>query len=73
MNLVGDCERSDECIGFTMLCVFFCLYSRERVENMLQFQTLEKVFNRKMNLVGALWRSSNFYEICRKRENLQRT
>ncbi|KAF0773065.1 hypothetical protein FWK35_00010740 [Aphis craccivora] len=39
-----------------MLCVFFCvcLCTRERVEIMLQLQTLGVVSDRKMNLVGAL-------------------
>ncbi|KAF0749627.1 Uncharacterized protein FWK35_00024400, partial [Aphis craccivora] len=58
-----DSERSDECIDFdfTMLCVFFlCLCTRERVEIMLQFQTMGVVSCRKMNLVGALGRS--FFE-----------
>ncbi|KAF0762369.1 hypothetical protein FWK35_00023102, partial [Aphis craccivora] len=37
-------ERSDECIDFTMLCVFFfCLCTQERVEIMLEFQTLRVV------------------------------
>ncbi|KAF0764254.1 hypothetical protein FWK35_00021061 [Aphis craccivora] len=50
-----------------MLCVFFfiifflCLCTRERVEIMLQFQTLGKVSYGKVNLVGALGRS--FFEI----------
>ncbi|KAF0758456.1 Uncharacterized protein FWK35_00016390 [Aphis craccivora] len=50
-------ERSDECIDFTMRCVFFffvCLCTRESVEIMLQFQTLGVVSDSKMNLVGAL-------------------
>ncbi|KAF0769908.1 Uncharacterized protein FWK35_00020092 [Aphis craccivora] len=41
-------------------CVFFfflCLCTRERVEIMLQFQTLGVVSCSKMNLVGALRRS----------------
>ncbi|KAF0744087.1 Uncharacterized protein FWK35_00025880 [Aphis craccivora] len=57
-------ERSDECIDFTMLCFFFffiCLCTRERVEIMLQFQTLKVVSYSKMNLVGALKRS--FFEL----------
>ncbi|KAF0772798.1 Uncharacterized protein FWK35_00007464 [Aphis craccivora] len=43
-------------------CVFFCvcLCTRERVEIMLQFQTLGVVSDSKMNLVGALGRS--FFE-----------
>ncbi|KAF0731369.1 Uncharacterized protein FWK35_00037547 [Aphis craccivora] len=55
-------ERSDECIDFTMLRVFFflCLCTRESVEIMLQFQTLGVVSDSKMNLVGALRRS--FFE-----------
>ncbi|KAF0750935.1 Uncharacterized protein FWK35_00031388, partial [Aphis craccivora] len=65
-----DSERSDECIDFTMLCVFLCLCIRERVELMLQFQTLG-VSDRKMNLVGALGRS--FFEFPnsfqKRREN----
>ncbi|KAF0755107.1 Uncharacterized protein FWK35_00010088 [Aphis craccivora] len=69
MNKFGICvdmkifnsERSDECIDFTMLCFFFLLlYTRERVEIMLQFQTLGVVSNSKMNQVGALSRS--FFE-----------
>ncbi|KAF0762890.1 Uncharacterized protein FWK35_00008993 [Aphis craccivora] len=49
-------ERSDECIDFTMLSVFFflCLCTRETVEIMLQCQTLGVVSDSKMNLVGAL-------------------
>ncbi|KAF0766422.1 Uncharacterized protein FWK35_00011568 [Aphis craccivora] len=48
-------ERSDECIDFTMLCVFFlCRCIRERVNIMLQFQTMGVVSDRKMNLVAAL-------------------
>ncbi|KAF0750485.1 hypothetical protein FWK35_00019591, partial [Aphis craccivora] len=41
-------------------CVFFFLCTRESVEIMLQFQTLEVVSDKKMNLVGALSRS--FFE-----------
>ncbi|KAF0764432.1 Uncharacterized protein FWK35_00016304 [Aphis craccivora] len=42
-------------------CVFFfCLCTRERVEIMLQFQTVGVVSCRKMNLVDALERS--FFE-----------
>ncbi|KAF0769475.1 Uncharacterized protein FWK35_00007695 [Aphis craccivora] len=54
--LLLDSERSDECIDFTMLLCFFfvCLFTRERVEIMLQFQTLGVVSDSKMNLVGAL-------------------
>ncbi|KAF0771826.1 Uncharacterized protein FWK35_00001119 [Aphis craccivora] len=56
--VILDSERSDECIDFTMLCVFLlCLCTRERVEIMLQFQTLGVVSDSKMNLVGALRRS----------------
>ncbi|KAF0757145.1 Uncharacterized protein FWK35_00013362 [Aphis craccivora] len=56
-----DSERNDECIDFTMLYVFFlCLCTRERVEIMLQFQTLGVVSDSKLNLVGALGRS--FFE-----------
>ncbi|KAF0749778.1 Uncharacterized protein FWK35_00018464 [Aphis craccivora] len=50
-------ERIDECIDFTMLCVFFlCLCTRESVKIMLQFQTLGVVSDSKMDLVGALGR-----------------
>ncbi|KAF0747305.1 Uncharacterized protein FWK35_00022364 [Aphis craccivora] len=54
-----DSERSDECIDFTILCVFFfvCLCTQERVEIVLQFQTLGVVSYSKMNLGGALGRS----------------
>ncbi|KAF0725148.1 hypothetical protein FWK35_00033673 [Aphis craccivora] len=44
-----------------MLCVFFCLCTRERVEIMLKFQTIGVVSDGKMNLVGALGRL--FFEI----------
>ncbi|KAF0766598.1 Uncharacterized protein FWK35_00022634, partial [Aphis craccivora] len=37
---------------------FFCVCTRERIEIMLQFQTLGMVSDSKMNLVGALGRSS---------------
>ncbi|KAF0748960.1 Uncharacterized protein FWK35_00027054 [Aphis craccivora] len=53
-------ERSDdECIDFTILCVFFfvCLCTRECVEIKLKFQTLGVISDRKLNLVGALKRS----------------
>ena len=42
INRILDSEWSDECIDFTMLCFFFflCLCTRERVEIMLEFQTL---------------------------------
>ncbi|KAF0720065.1 hypothetical protein FWK35_00037082, partial [Aphis craccivora] len=45
-----------------MLRVFFFLYlcTRERVEIMLQFQTLGVVSDRKMNLVSAFGRSFEF-------------
>ncbi|KAF0755188.1 Uncharacterized protein FWK35_00020532, partial [Aphis craccivora] len=43
-------------------CVFFlCMCTRERVEIMLQFQTLWVISDSKMNLVGALKRS--FFEL----------
>ncbi|KAF0763230.1 Uncharacterized protein FWK35_00013920, partial [Aphis craccivora] len=38
-----------------------CLYTRERVEITLQFQTLGVVSDSKINLVGALGRS--FFEM----------
>ncbi|KAF0769132.1 hypothetical protein FWK35_00008902 [Aphis craccivora] len=44
-----------------MVCVFFCLCTRERVEIMLRFQTLGVVSDGKLNLVDALGRS--FFEI----------
>ncbi|KAF0772935.1 Uncharacterized protein FWK35_00004253 [Aphis craccivora] len=54
-------EQRDECIDFTMLCVFFlCLCTLERVEIKLQFQTLGMVSYSKMNLIGTLGRS--FFE-----------
>ncbi|KAF0769194.1 Uncharacterized protein FWK35_00010560 [Aphis craccivora] len=56
-------SASDECIDFTMLCVFFlCLCTRERVEIMLLFQTLGVVSDSKMNLVGALGCIGSFFE-----------
>ncbi|KAF0762849.1 Uncharacterized protein FWK35_00031908 [Aphis craccivora] len=61
LGIILDSERSDECIDFTMLCVFFFLFlcTRESVEIMLQFQTLGVVSDSKMNLVGAL---GNFHK-----------
>ncbi|KAF0768215.1 Uncharacterized protein FWK35_00014620 [Aphis craccivora] len=75
MNLVGalgDSERSEECIDFTMLCVFFlffflCLCTRESVEITLQFQTMGVVSCRKMNLVGVLGRSFFEFQILREK------
>ncbi|KAF0770320.1 Uncharacterized protein FWK35_00022905 [Aphis craccivora] len=63
-------ERSDECIDFTTLSVFFflCLCTRERVEIMLQFQNLRVVSDRKIILVAALGRSFfEFHDSFQKR------
>ncbi|KAF0746570.1 hypothetical protein FWK35_00026379, partial [Aphis craccivora] len=49
-----------QCCVFFFLCLCLSLCTRERVEIMLQFQTLGVVSDRKMNLVGALRRS--FFE-----------
>ncbi|KAF0717953.1 hypothetical protein FWK35_00036429 [Aphis craccivora] len=56
-----------------MLCVFFfffflCLCTRERVEIMLQFQTVGLVSCSKMNLVGALRRSFFVNSFQKRRE-----
>ncbi|KAF0759672.1 Uncharacterized protein FWK35_00028075 [Aphis craccivora] len=50
-------------------CVFFflCLCTRERVEIMLQFQTLGVVSASKMNLVGVLRRK--FFEFPNSFQN----
>ncbi|KAF0751721.1 hypothetical protein FWK35_00018387 [Aphis craccivora] len=45
------------CVFFFILFFFLCLCTRERVEIMLQFQTMGVVSDGKMNLVGALRRS----------------
>ncbi|KAF0714213.1 Uncharacterized protein FWK35_00037994 [Aphis craccivora] len=62
--VILDSERSDECIDSTILCVFFffflCLCTRERVEIMLQFQTMGVISDSKNNLVGVFGRS--FFE-----------
>ncbi|KAF0747625.1 hypothetical protein FWK35_00039071 [Aphis craccivora] len=52
-----------------MLCVFFflCLCTRERVEIMLQFQTLGVVSCSKINLIVALRRSFEFPNSFQKR------
>ncbi|KAF0763729.1 hypothetical protein FWK35_00020008 [Aphis craccivora] len=52
-----------------MLCVFFfvCLCTRERVQLMLQFQTLGVVSDRKMNLIGALGGLFEFHNSFQKR------
>ncbi|KAF0762621.1 Uncharacterized protein FWK35_00028169 [Aphis craccivora] len=55
--MILDSEQSDECINFTMLCVYVCLCTRERVKIMFQFQTLVVVSDSKINLDGALGRS----------------
>ncbi|KAF0765053.1 hypothetical protein FWK35_00018259 [Aphis craccivora] len=58
-------------------CVFsFCLCTRERVEIMLQFQTLGVVYDIKINLVGALGYRSFFEKLKKikeKREFLRKT
>ncbi|KAE9543027.1 hypothetical protein AGLY_002938 [Aphis glycines] len=60
-------ERSDECIDFTMLCVFFiffvCLCTRERVEIMLRFSTSVAfpVRNTEKNQNKKLRKTGNFY------------
>ncbi|KAF0758673.1 hypothetical protein FWK35_00031166, partial [Aphis craccivora] len=69
-----DSERSDECIDFTMLCVFFfCLYTRESVEIMLQFQTLGVVSDSKLNLVVLKIAGKNQKKIKEKWEFLLKT
>ncbi|KAF0769732.1 Uncharacterized protein FWK35_00023676 [Aphis craccivora] len=54
-----------------MLCFFFlclCLCTRERVEIILQFQTLGEVSDSKINLVGALgWSFFEFPHSFQKR------
>ena len=54
-----DSERSDECIDFTMMCVFFfilflCLSSRFGAVKVLRFSKVGPVSDRKVNLVGTL-------------------
>ncbi|KAF0748376.1 Uncharacterized protein FWK35_00031479, partial [Aphis craccivora] len=62
-------DRSDECIDFTMLCVFFflCLCTRESVEIMLQFQNMGVVSCSKINLVGVLGSVFEFPNSFQKR------
>ncbi|KAF0706225.1 Uncharacterized protein FWK35_00022160 [Aphis craccivora] len=59
--IVFNSERSDECIVFPMLCVFFfvCLYTR-KCRNNASISNFGGGFNSKTNLVGALGRS--FFE-----------
>ncbi|KAF0752796.1 Uncharacterized protein FWK35_00031390 [Aphis craccivora] len=45
-------ERSDECIDFTMMCVFFFV-------SVTTFWSMDPVSDRKVNLVGTLG-SQNF-------------
>ncbi|KAF0685885.1 hypothetical protein FWK35_00036111 [Aphis craccivora] len=56
------------------LCVCVCVCTRERVEIILQFQTLGVVSCSKMNLVGAL-RSSffDFFNSFQKRREKPKT
>ncbi|KAE9544483.1 hypothetical protein AGLY_000024 [Aphis glycines] len=115
-SLIVDSERSDKCIDFIMLCVFFfvSVYTRRMCRNNASIFNFSSFSGLKVNLVGALgghslkfpiifkstrkikkklrkngnfyakpvfdqinffiWfvYSSNFYDIYRKRENLQR-
>ncbi|KAF0756528.1 Uncharacterized protein FWK35_00008118 [Aphis craccivora] len=54
-----DSERCDECIDFTMMCVFFfvsvyTVHHNYLFEIMLQFQTMGVVSDIKVNILGAL-------------------
>ncbi|KAF0748603.1 Uncharacterized protein FWK35_00022616 [Aphis craccivora] len=107
LSYILDSERSDGCIDFTMMCVFFFLFFQIsnygggfrckseypwciiEVKNK-HFPKVFKKIEKKKNdgITGSftqtsfepnrfffLWfvdkKISNFYEICRKRENLQ--
>ncbi|KAF0772526.1 Uncharacterized protein FWK35_00005624, partial [Aphis craccivora] len=103
-----DSERSDECIDFTMMCVFYfyfyflflCLSPRFGAWTLFLISNVRKnpkkvtekqeflrktsfrpnrffymVVNQKLITtikIFDFYENSNFYEICRKRENLQR-
>ncbi|KAE9539722.1 hypothetical protein AGLY_004974 [Aphis glycines] len=69
-------ERSDECIDFTMMCVFFFvsvdnIWSSKNA-SIFDFSPSLKMEIESMSIKNFwMTKNSNFYEICRKRENLQ--
>lgn len=53
-----DSERSDECIGFTMICVYFlCLFTLFRVIVVLRYLTSRMVFSSEFDINGNFKRS----------------
>ncbi|KAF0764604.1 Uncharacterized protein FWK35_00015650, partial [Aphis craccivora] len=77
----NNSERSDECIDFTMMCVFFiflflCLSPRFGAVKMLRFKKVTPVSGRKVNLVGTLGGQNvrkNPKKVTEKREFLRKT
>ncbi|KAF0702102.1 Uncharacterized protein FWK35_00026645 [Aphis craccivora] len=72
-----DSERSDECIDFAMMCVFFlCLSPRFGAVKVLKFSKVGPVSDRKVNLVGTLGGQNfkkNPKKVTEKREFLRKT
>ncbi|KAF0761295.1 Uncharacterized protein FWK35_00013887, partial [Aphis craccivora] len=62
-----DSERSDECIGFTMMCVFFFILFFFCV-SVTTFWSMDPVSDRKVNLVGTLGVRKNPKKVIEKRE-----
>ncbi|KAF0750374.1 Uncharacterized protein FWK35_00014342 [Aphis craccivora] len=61
-------ERSDECIDFIIMCVFFIFVS------VTTFWSISPVSDRKVNLVGILWNVwKNPKKVTEKREFLRKT
>ncbi|KAF0769118.1 Uncharacterized protein FWK35_00009844 [Aphis craccivora] len=68
----ADSERSDECIDFTMMCVFFFVYSVISRNN-APISNFGSVFRCKSEYRSKIpYEFSIFYETCRKRDKLQR-
>ncbi|KAF0741444.1 Uncharacterized protein FWK35_00020875 [Aphis craccivora] len=74
---VLDSEQSDECIDFTMMGVLFFFVSVYSItsRNNDPISNFEGGFRCKNEYPWCITvyrgQNSNFYEICRKRENLQ--
>ncbi|KAF0773946.1 Uncharacterized protein FWK35_00003502, partial [Aphis craccivora] len=66
-----DFERSDECIDFTMMCVFFFFFV-----SVTTFWSMDPVSDRKVNLVGTLGGQNvrkNPNKVTEKREFLTKS
>ena len=67
--IILDSEWNDECIDFTMICVFFIFVSVYTISsrNNASIFNFSILFDWKVNIVGALERS-NFHSFHKLRE-----